>query len=361
MGGAMAVHLVVAGAGYLVARAPEGLATTEAPVASEMDVELDTSFVAATVRESVEPEEIAGFLPSHRSSDGAGEAEVSRVSPDANEPPNTGPEGGYALDPTAPALEAGQGQRVELGIGPGDWSKWVDPSRPLEAPASPRVEHRAAPASTTGGVAEALEAHDQQIGLGPAGPVLSAAHQAGHSEAAPAIGTANFTVTVLRTGMVQVDLVSASSNVAAWHKVAESLADAVKRRPPRIDGGRNGVRLGIELKAEERWPNGSVARSEGPSLAVTGVKIQATEKAIEDLSKRNPVAVAPPGAPSEQPPLQLNVEPPGVWLKGRGRVCGYQVGLSMLGPMLTGGCDPSNIGAPPQRIVSVKITEQTML
>jgi hypothetical protein len=48
-------------------------------------------------------------------------------------------------------------------------------------------------------------------------------------------------------------------------------------------------------------------------------------------------------------------------VKGRGKVCGYQVGLTLLGPMLTGGCEPSNIGAPAQRVVSAKVTNQTML
>ncbi len=147
------------------------------------------------------------------------------------------------------------------------------------------------------------------------------------------------------------------------------MAEAIKRKPPQIAGGRNGVHIGLELVAEERWPNGQVARTEGPALAVSFGSVQATDKAIEDLSKRNPFAVPPPGSPADQQTLKLNVDVPGVFVKGRGKVCSYQFGvvpLPLLGPvpiapMLSGGCDPSNIGAPAQRVVSAKVTDQTML
>jgi hypothetical protein len=197
--------------------------------------------------------------------------------------------------------------------------------------------------------------------LGPAGPVLTAAHEAGHSDVAPAIGTATFSVTVTSAGGVQVDLTGVSSNVEAWRKVADNLAAAIKRKPPRIVGGRNGVHFALELVAEERWPNGRVARSEGPALALNLPKFRATDESIEDLSKRNPFAVPPPGSPAEQPQLKLNVDLPGVYVRGSGKVCKYQLGITPLGPMLSGGCDPSNIGARAQRVVSAKVTEQSML
>jgi hypothetical protein len=189
---------------------------------------------------------------------------------------------------------------------------------------------------------------------------LSAAHEAGHSDAAPAIGTATFSITVMRSGGIQVELVGASSNVEAWRKVADHMAAAIKRKPPRIADGRNGVRFGLELVAQERWPNGAVARSEGPALALSGLSLKSTETSVADLTKDNQAATPAPG--TEQRPLALKGDlPPGVWVKGRGKVCNYAVGLTPLGPMLGGGCDPSNIGARAQRVVSAKVTEQTML
>jgi hypothetical protein len=191
--------------------------------------------------------------------------------------------------------------------------------------------------------------------------VLSAAHEAGHADIAPTLGTATFSITVLRTGAIRVDLIAASSNVGAWRKVADTMALAIEKKPPRIDGGRNGVRIALELVAEERWPNGAPARSEAPSVALSAGSLKTSEKAIEELRKQNPAAATPSDGAPDRPPLQVHLDPPGLWLKGRGKVCAYQIGISPLGPSLVGGCDPSNIGAPPIRVVSAKVTKLTML
>jgi hypothetical protein len=268
---------------------------------------------------------------------------------------------GYSLDPARAHESAAEREPVNLGIEPGSWSLWVDAAAPVAVPLRKSAERLPGPASSTGGLVEALEARDRELGLGPAGRVLSAAHEAGHSDVAPAIGTAIFSITVLRSGGIQVELVGASSNVAAWRKVANDMALAIEKKPPRIDGARNGVRIALELVAEERWPNGAPARSEGPSIALSAGTLRTSEQAIEDLRKRNPAAAAASDGTSETPPLEVHSDLPGVWLKGRGKVCAYQLGISLLGPSLSGGCDPSNIGAPPSRVVSVKVTNQTML
>jgi hypothetical protein len=331
-------------------------------MATETDIEIDQGTVAPLGRD-VEPRPAVAERSSGAGIDPRAERAPSR-SPGPTPGPSPEPgasegEGGYSLDPTAPPGPAGE-KHVDLGIGSGDWSRWVDPTARVEAPPAPRPPSTAPPASSTGGLAEALEAHDREVGLGPSGPVISAAHEAGHSDVAPAIGTATFSITVMRTGGIQVDLVGASSNVEAWRKVADKMAAAIKRKPPRIAEGRNGVRFGLELVALERWPNGAVARSEGPALALSGLSFKSTEKSVADLTKDNQAVTPAPG--TEQRPLALKGDlPPGVWVKGRGKVCNYAVGLTPLGPMLGGGCDPSNIGAKSQRVVSAKVTDQTML
>jgi hypothetical protein len=368
--GALAVHGVVVAVTYSFGRLDPRPDQPPAPIARMTEVALDDGHLD-TARSDLVERQVERETPLGGSAESAfaprrPTEESNPISTPDKESPTTTAQEGYALDPTAPNEKARDRPPVNLGIGPGSWSLWVDPTAPVAHPSSsppfpPTVERTPAPASSTGGLAEALEAHDHERGLGPAGRVLSAAYEAGHSDIAPAIGTAAFTITVLRTGGIQVDLVGASSNAAAWGKVADNMAAAIKKKPPRIDGGRNGVRIAIELVAEERWPSGAPARSEGPSLALSGGSLKPTNKAIEDLRRRNPAAVPPPGGLSDQPPLQLNVDPPGLWLKGRGKVCAYQVGISPLGPGLSGGCDPSNIGAPPSRVVSTRVTDQTML
>jgi hypothetical protein len=271
--------------------------------------------------------------------------------------PSAGPNAGdYALDPAANT--PGPAAHVDLGIAPGDWSRWTDPSAPAPETAAPRPSP--APVSTTGGVAEALEAHDHEIGLGPAGGVLSAARDAAHSDVAPQLGTATFAITVLRTGIVDVQLTSASANVDGWQKVAATMAANIRKRPPEIHPPRNGVRIGIELVAEEHWPNGAPARTEAPSVAVTPPAIRAVDQAKEDLARRNPAAIPPPGSPVEQPSLVANVDLPGVFLQGRGKVCSYKIGVTPFGLGASGGCDPSNIGAKPQRVVSTRVLGESM-
>jgi hypothetical protein len=266
------------------------------------------------------------------------------------------PSGDYSVDPSAPGT--GDQRHVDLGIAPGNWARWTNlEGAPREAPA-PRPSP--SPVSTTGGLAEALEAHDQGLGLGPAGAVLSAAREAAHSDVAPQLGKATFAVTVLRTGVVDVQLTGASSDVDGWRKVAESMAAFIKRKPPQINPPRNGVRMGIELAAEERWPNGAPSKSEGPSLKVTGPSLRTVDQAKEDLAARNPTAIPPPASPVEQPSLKANVDLPGVFLQGRGKVCSYKIGLTPFGLGASGGCDPSNIGAPPQRVVSTRVVSESM-
>jgi hypothetical protein len=275
-----------------------------------------------------------------------------------------GGEAGYALDPSSPgAATAGSdpgGTPIQLGIGAGDWSRWVDPTAAAPRAEGERGNVRPAPVSSTGGLVEALEARDQAVGLGPAGAVLSAVHDAGYSDIAPALGTAMFSITVLRSGAIDVQLTGASSQTAAWTKVGESIAAAIRRKPPRIAPTRIGVRLGVEVVAEERWANGQATRSDtGPHLAVAPPKFQATETAKEALLDRNPAAVPEPTAPAGKPPLQANFGGPGVYLQGRGKVCSYKVGLSLT--PISGGCDPANIGQPARRVVSTRVVSQTML
>jgi hypothetical protein len=367
---AVALHAALGGLALVIPRRAPKDAERLPSAAIAAEIEIDATRAEPAAPSAVEPsppnepssERASREAIVRRSaavgSETAGPSEATR-SPEAIAPRT---EGGYALDPTAPRADrSGDGRRVDLGIGSGDWSRWVDPTAHVAAPPPPRPESTAPPASSTGGLAEALEAHDRELGLGPAGPVLSAAHEAGHSDVAPAIGTATFAITVTRAGGIQVDLVGASSNVEGWRKVADNMAAAIKRKPPRIESGRNGVRIGLELVAEEKWPNGSVARSEGPAFAISGGAIRSTTEAIEDSTKRNPLAVPPPGSPAERAQLKLGVDVPGVSIKGRGKVCSYQAGVGLLGPMLSGGCDPSNIGAHAQRVVSAKVTNQTTL
>jgi hypothetical protein len=112
--------------------------------------------------------------------------------------------------------------------------------------------------------------------------------------------------------------------------------------------------------AEERWPNGQATRlSSGPELVLTPPKFQAVETSKQELLERNPAAIPDPDAQGGKPRLQANVATPGLAVQGRGKVCSYRIGLSF--PILvSGACDPTNIGAKARRVVSTRVTSQTM-
>ncbi len=273
------------------------------------------------------------------------------------------------LDSAAP--RAAQRRRasatVNLGLGPAGWTRWMPAAIASSAPANQASAGTEKPRgySTAGGLREALEAHDQELGLGPGGTVLTAARTAAHSEVAPQLGRASFVAVVLRDGAVSVSIESCNSDASGWKQVADVMRKELMRKPPTIDAGRTGIRITLEVSAEEHWPNGATTKSEAPHIALDLPRIRATDEALEDLKKKNPTAVADPTPDPALPPLKINVDLPGVWLKGKGKGCTYAAGITpsssfpFVGLTVVPGCDPSNIGAKPIRVVATRILRQS--
>jgi hypothetical protein len=274
-----------------------------------------------------------------------------------------GPSSPRRASGTASINEPPNGERpIDLGIAAGDWARWTKPVIEGRATPAAGAERGTAPASSTGGLAEELDAKDRELGLGPAGAMLSAAHEAAGASTAPASGTAAFSITHYRNGETEVDLLRASTHFSGWRNVAEALAAAIKRKPPRLKEGTAGLRTVVEINAEERLPNGSSARTEDAKIAVSGPPVRATTETFRDTRERNPFVDPPPGVPVDKLQFTLNWDQLGVWVKGRGKVCNYQGGVTAQGhPKATGSCDFANIGAHPVRVVHAKVISQTML
>jgi hypothetical protein len=263
-----------------------------------------------------------------------------------------------APEPSPSALPAAEAP-LDLGLGPDGWQRWVTRDRPAPPasrdPRAPVV--RAPPASTTGGLQEGLEARDLELGIGPAGRVTSALYQAAHSDAAPVVGVARFNVTVMRSGVVEISLGSASD--AGWRAVAERAAEELRRSPPRIPPPRDGYRLTLKITAEEVMPNG-IRRKDlhGPRLEAAPPRLRSLKEEQKELELKNPTL----GAGSPAPEIRgapIIAELPGIYLTERGKVCGYRLGVTPLGPMFQGGCDLVNVGAKLQRIVRTEVEKQS--
>jgi hypothetical protein len=49
-----------------------------------------------------------------------------------------------------------------------------------------------------------------------------------------------------------------------------------------------------------------------------------------------------------------------VYVAQNGKVCSYRFGLSLIGPLVQGGCELTNLGTKPQRVVHARVTRQQL-
>lgn len=260
----------------------------------------------------------------------------------------------------APSTSTSPERPVDLGLGSDGWQRWLLATQGAAQPSTQRAARplfRMPSPSSNGGLREGLEAHDRALGMGTSGPALRALFDAAHGEHVPATGLARFQVTVLKSGAVEVSLRDATSELASWRAVAEDAASRLRKTPPRVPSDRNGVRLLLEITAENRLPNGVKQRQlRGPHVELSGPKFRSTADAQKKLKDLNPLAGEQSGSASGTKAI---TDLPGIYVAQTGSVCGYRVGLSALGPLLMGGCDLSNLGAKPQRMVQTRVVEET--
>lgn len=284
-------------------------------------------------------------------------AAVDPPAPDAGASATPGPAGSGVA--TAP--EAAE-HPIDLGLGANGWQRWLgsdsasDAPPPAPARGTPLV--KAPPQSSTGGLQEGLSEADLHRLAGPGGRVVNALEDAAHGEGATAFGVARFAVTVLRTGGVEVRLESASSGEAEWKRVAERAAANLRAKAPAIRPPSDGAHFVVDLSAEMLLVDGRKAKTlRGPHLEATPPRFRSSSSSEADLARNNPTAATGP-SPVEHGPAM--VELPGVYLAQNGKVCSYRLGVSLLGPIFQGGCELSNLGTKPQRVVHAHVTSQEL-
>ncbi|HET9930297.1 MAG TPA: hypothetical protein VFQ35_06410 [Polyangiaceae bacterium] len=342
---------------------------TPRPVSEEQQVDLDLAapLVAAraenggdeatAARSPASPRVAASIAARHPAAvapvpdDGASPNSASPNS-EASLAPEESSEDGTALEPS---------QAIDLGVGPEGWRRWAvnPPVAPGSEAAQGREPRFKAPSkSNTGGLLEGLEEHDRTVGLTPSGRVRTALFNAAHSDVAPQLGVASFRVTVRNDGSVEVALHGATDSEQKWREVAERAAADLRKNPPRIPPPRSGTRMLVEIKAESVLPNGAkVANLHGTRVEVDPPRIRTFEESKQAVKDKNPAAEAL-ASPDYTMPLAVDV--PGVYLSHAGKVCNVRAGVTPFGLALSGGCDPSNIGAKPQRMVHTRIREESL-
>jgi hypothetical protein len=262
---------------------------------------------------------------------------------------------------------------IDLGIAPGSWARWGS----FAASSAPFPDRgglrQPAPVSSTGGLAEALEAYDQRAGLGLAGVVVSYVREAAVSDVAPRAGSVQFGITVMRSGVVDIAVAPASGEIAAWTPVGEHIARLLRRKPPRISAHRNGVHIVIELVAKETWANGRTAQSEGPRPWVALPAPRESDEARAELVEENRAALPPPGAPAEKRSHALLADVPGVFVRGSGRLGEVAIGVAPFaevghgdppkviarGFVAKGKFDETNLASNVARAIATRVISET--
>lgn len=316
------------------ARAPAPTSTDES--LPDLEVEL-TPPVEAPPPLPPSPPEQAPFAratsaavarATRESTPGPHEATDPAAQPSATAPPSSD---GWTFDPRKPAdvlAPSAIAQAVREAL--------PAPRAAAEAPTG---------VSKTGGLAEGLDAHDASIGLGRGGPVVSALEVAAASSEAPD-GSATFDVAIDASGHISVALLSASAAAGAWTKVGAAAGASLDPKQVRIPPGARGWHVVAMVEAKVQYPNGLDPKKLGTHVEGS------TSLSLEENKHRTTV---------EDPPIVFK-KVPGITVAHAGKVCSVALTLGLsFGSGISGGCDPSNIGAHTLRVVRSHVVSEGRL
>jgi hypothetical protein len=295
---------------------PEEVTVIETDVSTGAPAPEDTARQAARASEIGKVDRVS---PGVQRSAAATGRESERAQESSGEPSPAAPgvseeSGGWSLQPEAPMDVTSR-------------SVIARAARTIVGAAPPSGE------STTGGVAEALDAHDSAIGMGRGGPVISALENAAAGEDAPFDGAATFDVAIHTDGQISVALLDAVSASEEWSKVGEATRRALDPKRVRIPPGARGWHVVVRLEAKVQYPNG-----------------------LDPAKLGTKVTVSPANGSSSEAPSPARAS-----LAYVGKVCSVRLTLGLTLIPISGGCDPTNIGARPLRMVHGHVVKEGRL
>ncbi len=232
---------------------------------------------------------------------------------------------GVHTAPNAPPREndltTPRARPIDLGIG--TYWKGVAMGAASQPQATDDANAPAPPRSTDRILRDQLDAHDRSVGLGSAGPLVSAAHAAAAASLAPDVGVATLDVECDGKGeVVDVHVVAANADASAWNGVARELFHRMSATRLRVPAGARGVRVRVRIAAERALPSG-------------------------DMGETNLGAV-----PDDAPGGNRVCEGKGIQ---RRCIAGFPIGITK------SGSDVVNANARASRVVRVQIVDETTL
>jgi hypothetical protein len=124
-----------------------------------------------------------------------------------------------------------------------------------------------------------LDDRDHEIGAGPGGPVVSAAHSAALGSKAPETGRATYEVETDNVGsIIAVRLVESSADTPGWELVGSTLRATLGAQKLRVPAGAKGVLVKVLVEAMMKLPSGATQKlSVGPSGLGVGGKFDLSD------------------------------------------------------------------------------------
>lgn len=190
----------------------------------------------------------------------------------------------------------------------------------------------ARPASTTGGLAEGLDAEDFSRGMGRGGPARNAVEEAARSGDAPTFGIVTFVIAIGADGKVNVDVASASSDRAGWEALSPGIRTALLGKAVRIAPKTRGVRVTVQVEASEQFPDGR----RPPTPSKSGGAVKGSVGSVTETKDH------------------VEVELPSVALTYESRNCSAGLVLHPGGLSAGAGCSPGVA----MRVVSARIVRE---
>jgi hypothetical protein len=172
---------------------------------------------------------------------------------------------------------------VDLGLGRGRYGDRVSGSpsgsyarsssgSSLGAEGVPRTP------STDGAIASlrmGLDAHDREVGLGAAGPLVDATRQAVSASLVPNVARAVLEFTTDNKGLVvSVRVLDASADRRAWEDVTDVLITKTREKPLRVPPGAQGVAVTMQVEYKVTLPSGHDAGE--TALSVLGIPLKSS-------------------------------------------------------------------------------------
>jgi len=191
------------------------------------------------------------------------------------------------------------------------------------------------PASSTGGLVEALDAADMARGLGHGGPVRTAVDEAARLPEAPTFGSATFAVALGTDGSVKVSVVAASGDRTRWDSLGPAVRDTLLRASHRKALKGNGVLVTVKVDASEQFPGGGRPTPDSKQ----GLGARASAGGVTETKDR------------------VDIELPSASVGYRTRSCDVGVAVSLGGVSLGGGCAPGVA----MRVVATQILSEQRL